>query len=381
MKFNRSTSISSIYIKPVENHRSVATQTNSFLPSDFPYTHSTTVNENSISNSPKRRKFPFNRPILPSSSLLTNFFRPSPTTPIRLSESSTKSTVSYGQRSSVASSLNQPRQPYSPGGIFRRLESEAEPVLSTERRSRTSTSSSYLLHTTHRQRSHTSSNYHKPLRRHQCQSQSSYFTGNSFKSPRQFSSTTNTNSSDSSSFINRYHSKFLTTVSQQQQQRVRVEDIVAANERKALRVLMIIFCVFITLWTPFFICTFISAVCEQCRARLSSNVWFSITWLGYSSSMANPFIYTIFSDVFRRAFINIIFCRSNDLLISRQLSTKSSNPKGGTHQYKNERFSYRKNLNHDVSGTSTPTLLHYPIPKGESDATIYINRYGSDAFR
>jgi hypothetical protein len=268
------------------------------------------------------------------------------------------------------------RPPYSLN-IFRRIESETEPVLPIDRRSLASTSSSGHLHTTYRYGSY-SSTYHQPLHRQQYQSRSAYVLANSPRS-RQLSSATNTNSSDSSSIIQRYQSRLLTTVPYPQ--RVRDDGIVAANERKALRVLMIIFCVFVTLWTPFFICTFISAVCADCRDHISSTVWFSITWLGYSSSMANPFIYTIFSDVFRRAFINIICCRSKDSFISGQYSTKLSYPKGGAHQSLSQRLSYRRHPNHDISGTSTPVQFHHPTPLGGSDAMIYINRCASDTFR
>jgi hypothetical protein len=276
------------------------------------------------------------------------------------------------------------RQPYS-FGTFRRIESEAEPVASVDRRSRASTSSSGLLHTTYCHGNYTYTHYHKPLARQQYQSRSAYVLAHSPKlrsqqqQQQQLSSATNTNSSDSSSAIHRYQSRLFSSVSHQQ--RTRDEDIVAANERKALRVLMIIFCVFVTLWTPFFICTFISAICDECRDRISSSLWFSITWLGYSSSMANPFIYTIFSDVFRRAFVNIIFCRSKDSIISRQYSTKLSYPKGYIRQYPSQPLSLRRSPHHEASGTSTPVPLHHPTPIGGSDATIYLNRCASDTFR
>ncbi|CAF0858430.1 unnamed protein product [Adineta ricciae] len=377
-KFHQSTSTPLIYIRSIRHHRHVSTQTNPPTEVNIP------LNDYAPAPS-KRRLFPFNRQLLSNSTLiLTSLFRQSPVTRVRLSESSTKSTVLFAQRFSAASSSTQPRyHPYSSSFRRRRpLESELESTLPFEHRPRASTASSCLAPTTNRQRSYTTSHYYKPLRHHY-HSQSAYVIANSPKSFHQLSSTTtNTNSSDSSSVMYRYQSKFLSTASNHQHHnRVRVEDIVAANERKALRVLMIIFCVFITLWTPFFICTFISAVCEECRKNLSANVWFSITWLGYSSSMANPFIYTIFSDVFRRAFLNIIFCRSNELLISRQLSTKSSYPKGGNHHRKNDRISNRRHLTHDVSGTSTPIPFHYPAIIGGSDATIYVNRCTSDTLR
>jgi hypothetical protein len=367
IQLHQSTSIPSIDTILTKNYRTTSTQTNSSSPIDCKTNyHPTNIKDHCIHNSPKRRKFPFNRPLLPASSLLTNLFRPSPTPtptpPVRSSESSTKSSLSWGQRSSAASSLNQIRQPYS-SSIFRRAESEVESVLPIDRRSRTSTSSSGLLHTTY---------YHRPIRRQQYQSRSAYVLTNSSKSRQQYpqlSSATNTNSSDSSTIIHRYPSRLLSNVTNHQ--RMRDEDIVAANERKALRVLMIIFCVFVTLWTPFFICTFISAICVECRERISPTVWFSITWLGYSSSMANPFIYTIFSDVFRRAFINIIFCRSKDSYISGPFSTKLTYPKGGAQHYIYQHTPHRRSPNHDMSGTSM---------RG-SEAMIYMNRCASDTFR
>jgi hypothetical protein len=380
LKLHQSTSTSSVYITPIKDYRTISTQTNSFSSIDYNNNQqSTNINDHYIHNSPKRRRFLFNRSLLPASSLLTNLFRQSPTSPIRSSESSTKSSLSWGQRSSAASSSNQIRQPY-PSGIFRRIESETEPILPNDRRSRTSTSSSSFLNTTYHHGSYTST----PLRRQNYQSRSAYMIENSPKTrqqqQQQLSSTTNTNSSDSSSIINRYPSRLLSNVSIHQ--RTRDEDIVAANERKALRVLMIIFCVFITLWTPFFICTFISAICVECRERITPNIWFSITWLGYSSSMANPFIYTIFSDVFRRAFINIIFCRSKDSYMSGQFSTKLSHPKGSAHQYIHQHASYRRRSpNNDLSGTSTSLPLHHPTPIRASDATVYMNRCASDTFR
>jgi hypothetical protein len=389
---HQSTSTSSIYpIIKKTNSRSVSTQTN-YLPTiDIPNIHSINNNENDLNNhqSHKRRKFSFNRPILPSTSLITNFFRQSPTTILHSRQYSTKSSTSLGPCSSIASSSCPTRRQHS-SSVLRQIEFEMDHVLSDDHRPRASSSSSALLRSIHRQEKH----WHRPLkRRQQYQSRSAYFltNPNSFNLRRNqpLTSTTNTNSSDSSSVFHRFNPRFLSTISSHSQQqshaqRLRDEHIVAANERKALRVLMIIFCVFVTLWTPFFICTFISAICDQCRERISSTIWFSITWLGYSSSMANPFIYTIFSDVFRRAFTNIILCRSNDPIFSRQISTKFSYQKGAAvHQYVHQQFSSRRSPNHEYSGTSSPIQLHHPISAigGENDATIYINRCASDSFR
>ena len=79
----------------------------------------------------------------------------------------------------------------------------------------------------------------------------------------------------------------------------------ASNERKAMRVLLIIFSIFVLLWTPFFIITLLSCFISNIHPLFISIS----TWLGYCSSGANPIIYTIFSRAFRRAFVNILTCR------------------------------------------------------------------------
>lgn len=117
----------------------------------------------------------------------------------------------------------------------------------------------------------------------------------------------------------------------------------AKNERKALRVLGIIFVVFVMLWTPFFVVNVITAAptsnsaitvddsssnFEDDNAAVASSSfsqqretageypsWLHSTpvalttmWLGYLSSLANPVIYTVFSTHFRQAFYRIVSC-------------------------------------------------------------------------
>ncbi|CAF3463649.1 unnamed protein product [Rotaria socialis] len=380
-KVHQSTSISSIDLTLLKLQRSVSTQTTTLSALGYRNVHSNNVDEHCVHNSPKRRKFQFNKPAASSSSFRTNSFRHLSTAPTRSIDSSSKSSSSSDQRSSAISSSHLIRQSYL-SNCFSRKESEQEPSSVIEHGSRTSTSSSSLLHTTCRYDSHTFKHYHKPVRRQQDRYRSAHIIPNSCKTrqPHQtVSSITNTNSSDSSSMM--LHLPTRLRLAAFHQQRARDEDYVAANERKALRVLMIIFGVFITLWTPFFICTFISAICEQCRERLSSTVWFSITWLGYSSSMANPFIYTIFSDVFRRAFTNVILCRSTESSASAQISTKLSSPKDNVHRFTSQNVSCRRSPNPDMSDASTPIMLHRPRSVGGSDAKIYINRYTSDTIQ
>ncbi|CAF3473186.1 unnamed protein product [Rotaria socialis] len=79
----------------------------------------------------------------------------------------------------------------------------------------------------------------------------------------------------------------------------------ATNERKAMRVLLIIFSIFVILWTPFFTINLLSCFISNIHPTFISVA----TWLGYCSSGANPIIYTIFSRAFRRAFVNIVACR------------------------------------------------------------------------
>jgi hypothetical protein len=79
----------------------------------------------------------------------------------------------------------------------------------------------------------------------------------------------------------------------------------ATNEHKAMRVLLIIFSIFIILWTPFFVINLVSCFITDIPSILISIA----TWLGYCSSAANPIIYTIFSRAFRQAFISILTCR------------------------------------------------------------------------
>jgi hypothetical protein len=90
---------------------------------------------------------------------------------------------------------------------------------------------------------------------------------------------------------------------------------VAMNERKALKVLIIIFTVFVTLWSPFFLLNTLSAICETCITQLlaeyESTVHSVLTWLGYLSSMANPIVYTMFNKLFRTAFIDVLTCKKS----------------------------------------------------------------------
>lgn len=81
------------------------------------------------------------------------------------------------------------------------------------------------------------------------------------------------------------------------------------NEKKASKVLGIIFGVFVVLWTPFFIANILSVTCESCAQYITPVMMSSFVWMGYVASLANPIIYTMFNTAFRRAFIKILSCK------------------------------------------------------------------------
>ena len=85
----------------------------------------------------------------------------------------------------------------------------------------------------------------------------------------------------------------------------------ASNEKKASKVLGIIFIVFVVLWTPFFVMNILIGICNECMEFFGSKpeLIAIITWLGYIASLANPIIYTMFNTSFRTAFFNILTCK------------------------------------------------------------------------
>lgn len=78
------------------------------------------------------------------------------------------------------------------------------------------------------------------------------------------------------------------------------------RERKAAKTLGIIMTCFIVCWLPFFIMQLIFSLCKSCADLLGESFLVTLlTWLGYSNSLLNPIIYTIFSPDFRGAFSKI----------------------------------------------------------------------------
>lgn len=78
---------------------------------------------------------------------------------------------------------------------------------------------------------------------------------------------------------------------------------VSKMEKKATTTLAIIMGVFLSCWTPFFLCmTFLSFSDDS----VSIHVFETFNWLALSNSMLNPFIYAFFYSWFRSAFQMII---------------------------------------------------------------------------
>lgn len=93
----------------------------------------------------------------------------------------------------------------------------------------------------------------------------------------------------------------------------------ASNEKKASKVLGIIFLVFVVLWTPFFAVNVLNATCASCMKDVTKEMMSLFLWMGYIASLANPIIYTMFNTAFRRTFVKILTCK-----IQRTCRTKGS---------------------------------------------------------
>jgi len=81
---------------------------------------------------------------------------------------------------------------------------------------------------------------------------------------------------------------------------------VVRTERKAVRVVGMMFVAFVACWTSFFVVNFIMGVCQFCH--VDERLFKSFLWLGYTSSIVNPIIYTTFNQAFKRTFVRILTC-------------------------------------------------------------------------
>ncbi|XP_077401562.1 5-hydroxytryptamine (serotonin) receptor 2C, G protein-coupled-like 1 [Vanacampus margaritifer] len=84
------------------------------------------------------------------------------------------------------------------------------------------------------------------------------------------------------------------------------------NERRASKVLGIVFFLFLVMWCPFFITNVTLVLCRtSCGGSLLHDLLNVFVWVGYISSGVNPLVYTLFNKTYRRAFSSYIRCRYN----------------------------------------------------------------------
>ncbi|XP_058844993.1 5-hydroxytryptamine receptor 2A-like [Acipenser ruthenus] len=82
------------------------------------------------------------------------------------------------------------------------------------------------------------------------------------------------------------------------------------NERRASKVLGVVFFLFLLMWCPFFITNVMSVLCKgACDGELLGELLNVFAWVGYISSGVNPLVYTLFNKTYRRAFSNYIRCQ------------------------------------------------------------------------
>ncbi|RXM91390.1 5-hydroxytryptamine receptor 2C [Acipenser ruthenus] len=82
------------------------------------------------------------------------------------------------------------------------------------------------------------------------------------------------------------------------------------NERRASKVLGVVFFLFLLMWCPFFITNVMSVLCKgACDGELLGELLNVFAWVGYISSGVNPLVYTLFNKTYRRAFSSYIRCQ------------------------------------------------------------------------
>ncbi|XP_029112149.1 trace amine-associated receptor 1-like [Scleropages formosus] len=77
-------------------------------------------------------------------------------------------------------------------------------------------------------------------------------------------------------------------------------------ERKSTKTLAIVMGVFLSCWSPFFLCNIIDPVINY---SLPPFLLDALAWVGFLNSAFNPLIYAFFYSWFRKAFTMIIFCK------------------------------------------------------------------------
>lgn len=82
------------------------------------------------------------------------------------------------------------------------------------------------------------------------------------------------------------------------------------NERRASKVLGIVFFLFLIMWCPFFVTNVLYVLCRHsCNEPLLAELLNVFVWVGYISSGVNPLVYTLFNKTYRNAFSSYLRCQ------------------------------------------------------------------------
>ncbi|XP_049330155.1 5-hydroxytryptamine receptor 2A-like [Astyanax mexicanus] len=86
------------------------------------------------------------------------------------------------------------------------------------------------------------------------------------------------------------------------------------NERKASKVLGVVFFLFVVMWCPFFVTNVLAVVCQPatCHDDIMGGLLNVFVWVGYLSSAVNPLVYTLFNKTFRSAFARYVRCQYHE---------------------------------------------------------------------
>ncbi|KAM3827328.1 5-hydroxytryptamine receptor 2C [Vipera latastei] len=119
------------------------------------------------------------------------------------------------------------------------------------------------------------------------------------------------------------------------------------NERRASKVLGIVFFLFLIMWCPFFITNIMSVLCKDaCDKAVLRELLDVFVWVGYICSGVNPLVYTLFNKIYRRAFSNYIRCRYESGKRASQLHNQCPNVSSTAFCGKDLNLnSYRQELN------------------------------------
>ncbi|XP_032083060.1 5-hydroxytryptamine receptor 2A-like [Thamnophis elegans] len=138
------------------------------------------------------------------------------------------------------------------------------------------------------------------------------------------------------------------------------------NERRASKVLGIVFFLFLIMWCPFFITNIMSVLCQDaCDQDVLRELLDVFVWVGYICSGVNPLVYTLFNKIYRRAFSNYIRCRYESSKRASQLQSQCPNVSSMAFYGKDLNLnSYRHELNSTELDEMEATLeIHVGTPE------------------